>query len=265
MPSRASPRLAMPDWEREAQRRLKNTKFPSAGREEVARELAGYLDDACERAEGEGLSESAALRSASAELHEDPRLGAHLYHARQEGNMNDRTKQLWLPGITMLFASAVLEVLIQFVSFHFSHHVVLHENGGTMSMYVLMGQNPMMLACFAWLCLLPFIGAAGAYWSRRACAGRAFQAAAGLFPALLCFAVFVGEEVARAEGTMEVHLAFYLFGPSNAPGPFSWSRIEHSLSWSVVFPCAALLLGVLPFLLRPAKRSHEVNSPVAAQ
>jgi hypothetical protein len=256
----------MPDWEHEAQRRLENTKFPPAEREEVARELAGYLEEVSSEARDRGAKESAAAEPALAELHEDPRLGANLFRARQEGTMNDRTKQLWLPGITILFASGVLEWLLQVVSFHFSHHVVLHENGGTMSMYILMGHSPTMLAYFAWLCLLPFIGATGAYWSRRAGSGRALQALAGFFPALLCFAVFVGEEVARSKGTMEVHLALnYLFGPSNAPGPFSWSRIEHSLSWPVVFPCVALLLGVLPFLLRPAKRSHEINPAVSAQ
>jgi hypothetical protein len=256
----------MPDWEREAQRRLKNTKFPSAGREEVARELSGYLDDISDESHATGADESSATARAVRELNEDPRLGAHLYRARQEGNMNDRTKQLWLPGITMLFASGVLEWLLQLVSFHFSHRVVFHGEEGTGSMYVLLGQSPMTLAYFAWLCVLPFIGAAGTYWSRRAGSGRALQAAAGLFPALLWFAVFVGEEVARSQGTMEVHLAlYYLFGPSNAPGPFSWSRIEHSLSWSIVFPFTALLLGVLPFLVRPAKRSHEMNSAVSAQ
>jgi hypothetical protein len=253
----------MPDWEREAQRRLKNTKFPAADREEVARELAGYLDDLSDESRASGAEESSAATHAIHELNEDPRLGAHLYRARQEGNMNDRTKQLWLPGITTLFVSGVVAALVQLVLFHFSHRVVFHNEDGTGSMQVLLGQNPMLLAYLFWLCVLPFIGAAGTYWSRRAGSRRALQAAAGLFPALLYFAVFAGVQVARAEGTMMVHLSFLLFSPSNAPGPFSWSRIEHSLSWSIVFPCAALLLGVLPFLLKPAKRFHEMNSAIS--
>jgi hypothetical protein len=254
----------MPDWEREAERRLEKTKFPAAGREEVARELAGYLDDLSDESHATGAADSSADARAAHELNEDPYLGANLACARKEGNMNDRTKQLWLPGITTLFASAVLEWFVVFVLFHFSHRVVLHEDGGTAFMNLLMGQNPMQLAYFAWLFVLPFIGAAGAYWSRRAGSGRALQASAGLFPALLCFALFMGVQVARWEGTMEVHLAFYLFAPSNAPGPVSWSFIGSSLIWSVVIPGAALLVGVLPFLLRPPKRSHEINSAIPA-
>lgn len=257
----------MPDWIREAWRKLAGSKFSASERDEVSRELAGYLDDLCTESHTSGADESSASARASHELHEDPRLGAHLYRARQEGNMNDRTKQLWLPGITMLFASAVVECLVQFVSFHFSHRVVIHgQNGGTWYVTVLMSQNPMQLAYFAWLFVLLFIGAAGAYWSRRAGGGRALQALAGLFPVLLCLAVFLGVQVGRSEGTMEVHLAlFYLFSPSNAPGPVSWSFIWSSLAWYVLTPAAALLLGVLPFLLRPAKRSHEMNSAIPAE
>lgn len=254
----------MPDWEREARRRLEKTKFPAAEREEVVRELSGYLDDLCNESRSSDAGESSATARAAHELHEDPRLGVHLYRARKEGNMNDRTKQLWLPGLTTLFASAAVEWLVQFVSFHFSHRVVLHEDRGTGVIYVLMGQNPMQLAYFAWLFVLPFIGAAGAYWSRRAGSGRGLQALAGLLPVLLCFALFMGVQVGRWEGTMEVHLAFYLFAPSNAPGPVSWSFIWSSLTWSVLIPGTALLVGVLPFLLRPAKPSHEMNSAIPA-
>jgi hypothetical protein len=333
----------MPDWEREAQRRLENTKFPAADREEVARELAGYLEEVCSDARDRGLNESAAAQPAFAELHEDPQLGANLFRARQEGTMNDRTKQLWLPGITTLFAAPVLGWLIEFVLFHFSHRVVLHgEKGGNLYLDVLMGQDPALLVYFLWLYALLFIGAAGAYGSRRAGSGRVLQAAVALSPLLLYRAVSVGMEVARREGTMPVHFTFFALSGLRGPhffyrgfsgSPLSWviipgaalllaaagaygsrragggrilqaavgffpvlvflalfARMEilqregtlpalHFAPKQVFFffpfsggavlsgfviPAAALVLGALPFLLRPAKRSHEINSPISA-
>jgi hypothetical protein len=333
----------MPDWEREVQRRLKNTKFPSAGREEVARELAGYLDDLSDESRFRGAGESSAAARATHELNEDPRLGAHLYRARQEGIVNDRTKQLWLPLAATFCASFIVGALIQIVLGHFSHQLVLHdEGGGTLSLPVLMGQDPMVLGYFLWLYTLVFIGAAGAYWSRRAGSGRMLQAAVALFPALLFMAVFVGDKVAQWQGTIPVRFVLlesptwgpflFLHGASGdvlgwiiipcaalvlgAAGVY-WSRragarrilqaavalfpvlvflagfarmevLQHEGSplvvnfpharvcvifggpsaalWTgIVIPGAALLLGVLPFLLRPAKRPHEISSAVSAQ
>jgi eukaryotic-like serine/threonine-protein kinase len=62
----------MPDWEREAQRRLEKTNFPAPGREEVARELAGYLDDLSAESCASGANESLAkLTTASTANSED--------------------------------------------------------------------------------------------------------------------------------------------------------------------------------------------------
>jgi hypothetical protein len=333
----------MPDWEREAQRRLKNTKFPAVGRDEVARELAGHLDDVSDESRASGADESSANARAAHELNEDPHLGANLHRARQEGNMNDRTKQLWLPGITTLFASFLVGWLVQFVLTHFSHQVVLHgQNGGAAFIQVLMGQDPSLLAYFLWLYALLFIGAAGGYWSRRAGSGRILQATVALFPVLLFLAIFVGLNVAQREGTQPARFLFVVLQPWRSPlfyrgvggGVLSWiimlcaalvlgaagvywSRREgagRTLQAAValfpvlvffaafarmevlqregtrlafnfphgrisfifggpgggvlsgfVIPCAALLLGVLPFLLKPAPRSHEMNSAVSAQ
>ncbi|MFZ3255906.1 MAG: hypothetical protein WA170_02310, partial [Candidatus Acidiferrales bacterium] len=238
----------MPDWEREAQRRLENTKFPAAGREEVARELAGYLEEVSSDARERGANESAAAQPAFAELREDPRLGANLFRARQEGTVNDRTKQLWLPGIATLFAAPVVGWLVQFVLFHFSHPVVLHgENGGVAYLNVLMGQDPSLLVYFLWLYALLFIGAAGAYWSRRAGSGRILQAAVALFPILLYLAISVGMEVAQREGTMPAHFVLFALSGSLLSGwlgpHFYYEGFGGGvLSWVIILG-AALLLG----------------------
>jgi hypothetical protein len=239
----------MPDWEREAQRRLENTKFPPAEREEVARELAGYLEEVSSEARDRGAKESAAAEPALAELHEDPRLGANLFRARQEGTMNDRTKQLWLPGFATLFASAVVGALLQFLSGYLSH---VDDQAGAFRQF-LMGQDASLLIYFLWLYALVFIGAAGAYWSRRAGSGRILQAIAGIFPVILFLTVFVGVEVAERGGTL-MFPASSLF--RRGVYFFFSLGVNGGALALVIIPGAALLLGVLPFLSGWGPREH---------
>jgi hypothetical protein len=333
----------MPDWHEEASRKLAGSKFTNSERDEVARELSGYLDDVSDESRSSGAGDSPADARAAHELDEDPRLGAHLYRARQEGNMNDRTRQFWLPAITTLFASFLAGWLVQFVLTHFSHQVVLRdENRGTAFIQVLMGQDPSLLAYFLWLYALLFIGAAGGYWSRRAGSARILQATVALFPLLLSFAISAGLDIAQWEGTMPARFLFVALQPWRSPlfyrgvggGVLSWIIMlcaalvlgAAGVYWSrragggrilqaavalfpvlvffaafarmevlqregtrlafnfphgriafifggpgggvlslFVIPCAALLLGVLPFLLKPAPRAHEMNSAVSAQ
>jgi hypothetical protein len=238
----------MIDWREEASRKLESSKLTQEERAEIARELAGYLGDLSDELCGSGADGSSAIARASHELDEDPHLGAHLYRARQEGNMNDRTKQLWLPGITTLLVSGLVGWLLRFALVHFSHPVVRAENGWKIFTQAIMGQDPWLLAYRLWLCALPFIGAAGAYWSRRVGGGRKRQAAAGFLPVLLSVAVLVGGQVAQFQGTMPAR-----FGPFSLSGSFSLDW----LSWGIFYPGAALLLGVLPFLLRREENIKE--------
>ncbi len=83
-----------------------------------------------------------------------------------------------------------------------------------------------------WLCVLPFLGAAGAYWSRRAGSSRAIQVAAGVFPVLVFLAIF---------------LVICPFSFAFDGLPAAGSLAAAVVSW-VVIPGGALLLGVLPFL-----------------
>lgn len=87
----------MPDWSREVRGVLAKGKFSSIEREEISRELAGYLEDLYSDARNRGLDERAAIEHAIAELHEDARLGPHLRRARKENTMNDRTKVFGFP------------------------------------------------------------------------------------------------------------------------------------------------------------------------
>jgi hypothetical protein len=222
------------DWREEAARKLANSKLSAEEREEISRELAGYLEDLCSDAPSRGVDDPAAARNAAAELHEDANLGAHLYRARKENpmNINNRTKRFWLPGTVLLLASAILLAVLQSAGFqpylpHFwaakfgANDVWMHHS---LAIY------------FPWLCALPFLGAAGAYWSRRQGSGPALQIAVGLFPAMVFLATFAAfVPLALAVGTLP---PVRIFLPALTGQIISW----------VIIPGAALLLGILPFL-----------------
>lgn len=255
----------MPDWKREAERRLEKTKFPAADREEVARELAGYLEEASSDARNRGLDESASAQAALAELHEDPCLGANLYRARKEGNMNDRTKQLWLPGVTLMFVAALTLALFQLAALwtYGAYASAPHPHTfPDLTRWLIKYRSTVLAMYFAWLYVLPFLSAAGAWWSRRAGSGRAIQVASGLFPLAVLLAVFVGQ-LAVAQGDPAAFLAIDELPPAHIL--FTFLSRPHSLFliW-VVIPGGALSLGVLPFLfVSQAKSPQRVDSPVS--
>ncbi|MGH9865077.1 MAG: hypothetical protein ACRD4H_06650 [Candidatus Acidiferrales bacterium] len=227
-----------PDWLKEAARKLARAKFSAAEREEVSRELAGHLEDLCSDARRNGLGESSAADRAFAELNEDARLGPNLRRAREENTMNDRTKHLWLPGVTILLTSAISLAIFQLVGF--SPYFPSGWNGNTSNEIFL--RHSLMINV-PWLCVLPFLGAAGAYWARRAGSGRAIQSAVGLFPAIVFLAMFLV--------IFPVTFAIDRFLPANI---YFHILAGVMLSW-VVIPAVALLLGILPFL--PRSSSHH--------
>ncbi len=230
----------MPDWLREAWRKLAGSKFSAEERDDISRELAGYLDDLCTDARSRGLDESAATERAFAELHHDARLGSKLYRARKENPMhlNDRTKGFWLPGLLSLVASVVLLAIFQIVGLR--PRLVGHF-GSVVNYFPVMISLP-------WLCVLPFLGAASAYFSRRAGRGRALRVTAGVFPALVFLAAIL----------VVVPLSF---GISGVPGinAILPAIATGALSWAVI-PGAALLLGVLPFLRSAAARHRDLGA-----
>jgi hypothetical protein len=222
----------MPDWKSEASRRLDHVKFSAAERDEVARELAGYLEDLCSESRISGDAESAGIvEGALVELNEDSHLGANLYRARKEKTMNDRTKRFWLPGFVVLFGATIAYALFDIAGFSPYFPRAWAGNGSTQ---VFLHHSLMIYV--PWLCVLPFLGAAGAYWSRRAGSGPALRTVAGLFPALALLATFL--VWVPLSGAFGVLPPAKIFVPAFAGLILSW----------VVIPGAALLLGVLPFL-----------------
>lgn len=143
-------------------------------------------------------------------------------------NLNDRVKRLWLPGMTILLASAASLTIFQIAGLR-PYFQTVWFRGDSMTPHSVYSYLTIYVP---WLCVLPFLGAAGAYWSRRAGSSRVTQVAAGVFPVLVFLAIFL----------VIGPFSFAFDGLPTAGG-----LAATVLSW-VVIPGAALLLGVLPFL-----------------
>lgn len=216
----------MPDWLRKTCRKLAGSKFSASERDEVARELAGYLEDLCDASRTSGQEEPVAIQCALDELHNDARLGPKLYRARKENNMNDRTRGFWLPGLLSLVGSMVFFAIFEIAGLR---PYVAGNFGSAVNHFAVNIFLP-------WLCVLPFLGAASAYLSRRAGRGRTLRVVAALLPVLGFLTGFV----------VAIPVVFAVNGMPgiNAILP----AVSAGMLSMVVAPGAALLLGIAPFL-----------------
>jgi len=241
----------MPDWRGKVSRTLESSKFSAEERQEIARELGGYLEDLFSDAPSHGVDERTAMQRAISELHEDKRLGANLYRARRENAMhlNDRTRSLWLPGMTSLFASAALLAAAQAAAlwtYHAYAPVPHAQNYPDLVHNLARHDGAALMIYFVWLYTLPFLGALGAHWSRRSGGNRLAQTATGLFPLLLFLAIFIEQWTGIERNTFAPFLGMDLLPPAHFFFPFLSFLGNLFVSWLVI-PGAALLLGVLPF------------------
>ena len=220
----------MRDWRKEASRKLADSRLSAEECEEIARELAGHLEDLYSDARNRGLDESAAIQCAIAELHEDARLGPKLRCARQEGNMMiERMKRFWFPSVAILFASAAFLAAIQ--------------AAGVRPYFMMKGELPLVIY-LPWLVVLPFLGAGGAYWARCQRGGQTVAGAIELLPVLKFFGSFVAVFVVSLLVALPVCVALGALTPN---AKFFIVLAGAILSW-VIIPGATLLLGTLPFL-----------------
>jgi hypothetical protein len=242
----------MPDWHSEVLRRLAKSKLSARERDNISRELAGYLEDFCGDAAARGLDQATATKQAAAELSEDQHLSAHLYRARKgyAMNLNIRTKRFWLPGMSMLIASAALLPAFQIAGLR-PHFTMFWLRGGAADPHGLYW--PLVLY-YPWLSVLPFVGAAGAYWSRHTGGTRAVRAAAGFFLVMMFLAVFV----------TVLLFSFVIGGVTGSVSLGETLSPEFAgavMSW-VVIPAIALLLGFLPFHLKTFASKNDIAAEI---
>ena len=216
----------MHDWNELVRERLGRLGLDAAQREEIIAELANHLEDACEDLRARGLPESDAVEQVLNEVIDWRRLARTIRNAkREEGNMNRRTKSVWLPGLVTLALASVFLMVLEIIGVH-------PRMWGPVGFGL-----PIHLP---WLIAQPVFGAVGAYLSLRAGGNRRARLAAGLFPSIamtcaFCLMLVIGFVIGVfVRQPMSVGLTFVGF----AVVVCFWA----------VLPGLGLLLGALPFL-----------------
>lgn len=218
----------MPDFEQALKARLGHLELAPQVAEEIFAELAGYLEDVYESFLRQGIGAEEAANRAWTEFSMDRKLARRIERAKQgEGEMNNRTKQFWLPAlVTSLIGTGLLGFVEGAIGMR--PIIVRVASEGSVAIYL------------PWLLTLPVFGFVGAYWSRRAGGAMRARIIAGIFLSLIYFAV----------PFMFLPIALVVDHRASTIGVLGLAWVL--LNWAVV-PCLALLLGALPAALFPQK------------
>ena len=102
----------MPDWRELVGKGLSDLKLGAGEKEEVHAELAEHLEETYKALRARGLPEQAAIQQTLAQVADWQDLRRKIQIARtvKENIMNDRVRQLWLPGL-LTFALSIDRVL----------------------------------------------------------------------------------------------------------------------------------------------------------
>jgi hypothetical protein len=218
----------MRDWRHIVRDKIERLSLPVPQKEDIAAELASHLEEEYEERLGLGLPESQAFESALSDVADWAELTRRIHNAkREELVMNDRTKQLWLPGLASFWAAVICDAALQWLGF---------GQGKTalrLGVYRLPGVNYGVWLIAAFAC-----GALGAYLSRRAGGPRFARLLSGLFTCsvmLIAMAVVTG----ICAATRAVGLGFTTL---------DFGMLLKPVLTVVVIPGAAMLTGILPFL-----------------
>ena len=228
----------MPDWQELVRQRLSGLALTAEQRGDVHAELAAHLEESYEFLRTKGLPEQAAMQQTLAQVADWRDLRRRIQTARtRENSMNDRVKQLWLPGfVTFLLSMSLL---------------ALNEIFGPKPFALMkVGQLPMVLFYIPWLLSLPLVGALGAYLSHRAVGSQRAIFSSIVFPVLPFLASILL--------VLPVSLIFDRFIGHN-PSPIG--LVMALLGW-VLAPGVALLAGglVAQFFLSRRSASRQAMS-----
>ena len=170
----------MLDWQTVVRQRLSELALDAPEKDEVHAELAMHLEESYESLRTKGLPEQAAMEQTLAQVADWQDLRRRIQTARtvKENVMNDRVRQLWLPGLlTFALSMGLLEVVQKFGPRPF----VLDLDKGT----------PVLMFYTSWLLTLPLAGAIGALLSKRAGGSSRMLAISSVFPVLPFGVVFL--------------------------------------------------------------------------
>jgi hypothetical protein len=209
----------MPDWNKLVRARLGKLGLPPVEKEAIISELAAHLEDLYQEQLANGVSEVQAVQHVITENSNWHLLARNIQRAkRTEPIMNDRTKQIWIPGVLGLVVSLGWMILLQ----------ALGSWMHTSTKYPGMALFPNIV----WLASLPFIGAASGYLSKRAGSTRSVCIAAAIFPSIAMSLVWV------------LVLAVVLVRKL----PIENIGFSSGFAHAVIIPGIALLVGAAPFL-----------------
>jgi hypothetical protein len=219
----------MPDWSKLVHDHLARLDLEVGERSEVVEELAGHLQEIFHDLRRQGLSEEDATRGCLLEVEDWRGLGLRIEAARRKENlMNNRVRQLWLPGLMTFILSMGLLALTQVF--------------GPKPWILSWGHPPVAVVFIPWLLALPLIGAVGAFFSYRADGSRRVIVSSIVFPVVpFLVAILLISPVV---------LAFDHFIAHN-PVPASIPMAALGL---VIAPGIALLAGGLPAKLFLSRR-----------
>src|SRR5437660_3560882 len=170
----------MLNWQKLVRQRLSGLALDGPEKDEVHAELAAHLEESYESLRTKGLPEQAAVQQTLAQVADwkDLRRRIQIARTMKESIMNDRVRQLWLPGLlTFALSMGLLELVQKFGPRPF----ILDLDKGT----------PVLMFYTAWLLMLPLAGALGAYLSKRAGGSVWMVLASSIFPVLPFAVVFL--------------------------------------------------------------------------
>lgn len=216
----------MPDWQEIVRQRLTGLALRSDEAQQVVEEIAGHLDEQYQSLLDRGISEETATHRALQQVTDWRDLKSKIESCRsKEQPMDSRVSQFWLPAfLTILLATSFL-MIIEALGFQ---PWVSSAWGGPQ------GTLPVAVVYLPWLVTLPFIGAFGAYLSRRAGARPLTVFSSVIFPVVpyLAFVILGLPTTVLLDG----HIAHNIVPSAFLVGFGAW----------VLLPATALLAGGLP-------------------
>lgn len=235
----------MPDWQELVRLQLSGLALDSAEKEEVHAELAGHLQELYESLIAQGLNEEAALSQTYARIGDWHKLEQEIQITREnEITMTPRTSRLLLPSLATLLLAMIMLPILERLGLN-PHFFFLHGPRG---------QEHAFPVYTAWLILLPFVGALGAYLSSRAGGTRSAAVLSGIFPALAFFVVllFVIPFTGILEHGLEANARSVFENLINEP----FGKLGVVVGWALV-PGVSLLIGVQTYLLVSQKLTQR--------
>ena len=229
----------MLDWQKLVRQRLSGLALDGTEKDEVQVELAAHLEESYESLRTKGLPEQAAMQQTLAQVADwqDLRRKIQIARTRKENMMNDRVRQLWLPGLlTFALSMGLLELVQKFGP----RPIPFDLDKGT----------PILMFYTSWLLTLPLAGALGAFLSKRAGGSPRMLAISSVFPVLPFGVVFL---IAIPAGLLMSHaLAHHIVGAAFFTMMLGW----------VLVPGVALLAGglLVQLLSRRSASRGVVNS-----